>query len=56
MFADLTTLTDVDYPAINDAGTVVFDAQSQGKLYLALDSDTIHLLVGNFPVSMTRDG
>jgi len=39
------------YPVYGDSSTVVFDAQSQGKFYLALDSDTIHLLVGNYPMS-----
>ncbi len=36
------------YPVYGDDSTVVYDAQSQGKLYLAIDSDDIHFLVGNY--------
>ena len=50
-------LTNLDpdkfYPVYGDSSTVVFDAQSQGKFYLALDSDDLHLLVGNYPLNMT---
>ena len=31
----------------------MYDAESQGKFYLAVDTDEFHLLVGNFPVTYT---
>jgi len=44
-------LTNLDpdklYPVYGDDSTLVHDAESQGKLYLALNSDELHLLVGN---------
>jgi len=50
-------LTNLDpdkiYPVYGDASTVVYDAQSQGKLYLALDSDELHLLLGNYPLNLS---
>ena len=36
-----------------DSSEVVFDAQTQGKLYLALESDEILAMVGNFPLSLS---
>ena len=50
-------LTNLDpdkmYPVYGDGSTVVFDAESQGRFYLALDGDDIHAVVGNFPLSLT---
>ena len=50
-------LTNLDpdkiYPVYGDSSTVVYDAQSQGKLYLALDSDEVHLLLGNYPLNLS---
>lgn len=40
------------YPIYGDASAVVFDAQSQGKFYLAIDGDDLHLLVGNYQTGM----
>ncbi|MFQ5756455.1 MAG: OmpA family protein [Acidiferrobacterales bacterium] len=50
----LTNLNpDKFYPVYGDSSTIVYDAESQGKFYLAVDSDEIHGLVGNFPVSFS---
>jgi len=50
-------LTNLDpdkiYPVYGDSSTLVHDAQSQGKFYLAVDSDDLHILVGNYPLSLT---
>jgi hypothetical protein len=50
-------LTNLDpdklYPVYGDSSTIVYDTDSQGKLYLALDSDEFHLLVGNYALSLT---
>jgi uncharacterized repeat protein (TIGR01451 family) len=50
-------LTNLDpdklYPVYGDDSTIVYDAESQGKFYLAVDSDEIHAIVGNFPLSLT---
>lgn len=50
-------LTNIDpdkiYPVYGDSSTIVYDTQSQGKLYLAVDSDEIHLLLGNYPLNMS---
>jgi len=39
-------LTNLDpdklYPVYGDSSTIVYDAQSQGKFYLAVDSDEFH--------------
>ena len=63
MFKDLDRaendrlLTNLDpdklYPVYGDSGTVVYDAQSQGRFYLALDSDELDLLVGSYPLTLT---
>ena len=62
MFKDLDAaetdrlLTNLDpdklYPVYGDSSTLVYDAQSQGKLYLALDSDELHLLIGNYSLDL----
>lgn len=41
------------YPVYGDGSRVVYDAESQGKLYLALDANTWHVLVGNHALSLT---
>jgi uncharacterized repeat protein (TIGR01451 family) len=41
------------YPVYGDGSEVVYDAESEGKLYLAVDGDELHLLVGNYPVDLT---
>ncbi|BCR05820.1 hypothetical protein DESUT3_28890 [Desulfuromonas versatilis] len=50
-------LTNLDpdklYPVYGDDSTLVYDTQSQGKLYLALDSDELHLLLGNYAVNLS---
>lgn len=63
MFEDLDEvendrlLTNLDpekfYPVYGDNSSIVYDAESQGKFYLALDSDELHLLVGNYPLKYT---
>jgi hypothetical protein len=49
-------LTNLDpdklYPVYGDSSTLVYDTESQGKLYLALDSDELHLLVGNYSLDL----
>lgn len=49
----LLTRLDPDkiYPVYGDASTLVHDAESQGKFYLAVDSDELHGLLGNYPVN-----
>jgi outer membrane protein OmpA-like peptidoglycan-associated protein len=50
-------LTNLDpdkfYPVYGDSSTIVYDTQSQGKLYLAIDSDEFHLLVGNYQLNIS---
>jgi hypothetical protein len=63
IFSDLTTqdndrlLTNLDpetlYPVYGDNSTVVYDAQSQSKFYLALESDTVTALIGNYALNFT---
>jgi uncharacterized repeat protein (TIGR01451 family) len=49
-------LTNLDpdkfYPVYGDGSTVVYDAESDGKLYLALESDEMNLVVGNYALSL----
>jgi len=49
-------LTNLDpdrlYPVYGDSSTLVNDTESQGKLYLALDSDELHLLIGNYSLNL----
>ncbi|MCP3936229.1 MAG: hypothetical protein GY708_12755, partial [Actinomycetia bacterium] len=56
--AEERLLTNLDpdryYPVYGDDSTVHYDVESQGKFYLALDSDSIHLLVGNYPLSLNQ--
>ena len=55
--ADRIVLRNLDpdrlYPVYGDASEVGFAAQSQGKFYLAVDSDTISAVVGNYPMALT---
>ncbi|MBT8110118.1 MAG: right-handed parallel beta-helix repeat-containing protein [Gammaproteobacteria bacterium] len=50
-------LTNLDpdtlYPVYGDSSTLVYDAQSQGKFYLALESDALTALVGNYALNFT---
>ncbi|MFQ5995400.1 MAG: OmpA family protein, partial [Acidiferrobacterales bacterium] len=50
-------LTNLDpdkfYPVYGDSSTIVYDAESQGKFYLALDSNELHALVGNYLVNFS---
>lgn len=41
------------YPVYGDASTLVYDAESRGKFYLAVDGDALHAVVGNFPLSLS---
>ena len=41
------------YPVYGDSSTIVYDAQSQGKFYLAVESDELHLLLGNYPLNLS---
>jgi outer membrane protein OmpA-like peptidoglycan-associated protein len=49
-------LTNLDpnriYPVYGDSSTVVYDTDSQGKFYLALDSDELHFLLGNYALNL----
>jgi uncharacterized repeat protein (TIGR01451 family) len=40
------------YPVYGDSSTLVYDAQSQGKFYLAVDGEDLHFLIGNFQTGM----
>jgi hypothetical protein len=50
-------LTNLDpdkiYPVYGDNSTIVYDTESQGKLYLAIDSDEFHLLLGNYQLNLS---
>ncbi len=51
----LLTRLDPDrlYPVYGDSCTVVYDAQSQGRFYLAVQSEDLNLTVGNTPLDFT---
>ena len=40
------------YPVYGDGSSVVFDTESQGKFYLALESDALDVLVGNYVLDL----
>ncbi|HSG27196.1 MAG TPA: hypothetical protein VLA34_01860, partial [Candidatus Krumholzibacterium sp.] len=40
------------YPVYGDASSATYDAQSQGKFYLAVKSDELDLLVGNYALDL----
>ncbi|MBI3995576.1 MAG: OmpA family protein, partial [Nitrospirae bacterium] len=42
------------YPIYGDDSQVVYDAQSLGRFYLAVDSEEFHALIGDFPVGMNE--
>jgi uncharacterized repeat protein (TIGR01451 family) len=44
---------DKHYPVYGDASTATYDAQSQGKFYLALTSEEFNLLVGNYSLNLS---
>jgi uncharacterized repeat protein (TIGR01451 family) len=50
-------LTNLDpdryYTVYGDESTTVFDVETQGKFYLALDGETIHAVVGNYPIAFS---
>ncbi len=52
--AKLLTNLDPDryYPVYGDGSTVVYDVESQGKFYLAVDSDTMSGVVGSYPLTL----
>jgi uncharacterized repeat protein (TIGR01451 family) len=64
LFSDLNArdnerlLTNIDpdtiYPVYGDSSELVYDAQSQGKLYLALTGDQLEALVGNYALSFSE--
>ncbi|MCZ6497597.1 MAG: OmpA family protein, partial [Gammaproteobacteria bacterium] len=41
------------YPVYGDDSTLVYDSDSQGKFYLALDSDALHVLIGNYAINLS---
>jgi len=41
------------YPVYGDASDATYDVQSQGKFYLAVDSEEFHLLVGNYNLNLS---
>jgi uncharacterized repeat protein (TIGR01451 family) len=41
------------YPVYGDGSTVVYGTESQGKFYLAVESEELAVLVGNYPVDLT---
>lgn len=49
-------LTNIDpdrlYPVYGDSSQIVYDTESQGKLYLALESDELELLLGNYRIDL----
>ena len=51
----LTTNLDPDtvYPVYGDESTLVYDTDSQGKLYLALEGEQLEAVVGNYALSFT---
>jgi uncharacterized repeat protein (TIGR01451 family) len=63
LFSDLNArdndrlLTNLDpdtvYPVYGDTSELVYDAESQGKLYLALTGEQVEALIGNFALSFT---
>ena len=63
LFSDLAAqdndrlLTNLDpetlYPVYGDSSTLVYDAQSQSKFYLALESETVTALIGNYALNFT---
>jgi len=49
----LTSLDpDKNYPVYGDSSTLVYDTESQGKLYLAVDSETFNAVLGNYQLNL----
>lgn len=50
-------LTNLDpdklYPVYGDSSTIVHDTDSQGVFYLAIESEELNVLVGNYPLDMS---
>jgi uncharacterized repeat protein (TIGR01451 family) len=44
---------DTIYPVYGDDSTLVYDAESQGKLYLALEGEQVDAVVGNYALNFT---
>jgi len=44
---------DTIYPVYGDDSTLVYDAESQGKLYLALEGEQLDAVVGNYALNFT---
>jgi uncharacterized repeat protein (TIGR01451 family) len=44
---------DTIYPVYGDDSTLVYDAESQGKLYLALEGEQLEGVVGNYALNFT---
>lgn len=44
---------DTVYPVYGDDSKLVYDTDSQGKLYLALEGDQLEAVVGNYALSLT---
>ena len=63
LFSDLDAIenerlvTNIDpdtvYPVYGDDSTLVYDTDSQGKLYLALEGEQLDAIVGNYALSFT---
>ncbi len=63
LFSDLSArdnerlLTNIDpdtiYPVYGDSSELVYDAESQGKLYLALTGEQIEALIGNYALNFS---
>ena len=44
---------DTVYPVYGDESTLVYDTDSQGKLYLALEGEQLNAIVGNYALNFT---
>jgi uncharacterized repeat protein (TIGR01451 family) len=44
---------DTIYPVYGDDSTLIYDAESQGKLYLALQGEQLEAVVGNYALNFT---
>jgi hypothetical protein len=63
LFSDLSArdnerlLTNIDpdtiYPVYGDSSQLVYDAETQGKLYLALTGEQVEVLIGNYALSFS---
>jgi len=46
---------DTIYPVYGDDSTLVYDTESQGKLYLALEGEQLEAVVGNYALNFTEN-